>query len=58
VHFAFFLFFLYSTFYALVNGYFLWVLLLTVANLGFNVYPNLLQQYNRLRLRQLMRRAG
>lgn len=58
VHFAFFLFFLYATFYALVNGYFLWALILTIANLGFNVYPNLLQQYNRLRLRQLMRRAG
>jgi hypothetical protein len=58
IHFAFFLFFLYATVYALVNGYFLWAGILTITNLGFNVYPNLLQQYNRLRLRQLMRRAG
>jgi hypothetical protein len=58
IHFAFFLFFLYTALYALLNGYLLWALILTITNLGFNVYPNLLQQYNRLRLRQLMRRAS
>ncbi|HEY4061712.1 MAG TPA: hypothetical protein VGM30_07415 [Puia sp.] len=58
IHLAFFLFFLYVTIYALVNGYLFWAGVLTLTNLGFNVYPNLLQQYNRLRLRQLMRRAG
>jgi hypothetical protein len=58
VHFVFFLFFLYASLYALVNHYFLWAGLITLTNLIFNIYPNLLQQYNRLRLRQLMRRSS
>ena len=58
VHFAFFLFFLYGALYALVKEYFLWAALIMLTNLIFNVYPNLLQQYNRLRLRQLMRRGN
>jgi hypothetical protein len=57
VHFAFFLFFLYASLYALVNSYFFWAGLIMLTNLIFNIYPNLLQQYNRLRLRQLMRRS-
>jgi len=57
IHFAFFLFFLYTSLYALVNNYFFWAGLIMLTNLIFNIYPNLLQQYNRLRLRQLMRRS-
>jgi Glycosyl-4,4'-diaponeurosporenoate acyltransferase len=58
VHFAFFLFFLYVTVYALSQKYFLWAVFITFTNLIFNIYPNLLQQYNRLRLRQLMQRGN
>jgi len=58
VHFAFFLFFLYVSLYALIKEYFLWAGIITLTNLIFNIYPNLLQQYNRLRLRQLMRRGN
>jgi hypothetical protein len=58
IHFAFFLFFLYASLYALVNKSFFWAGLIMLTNLIFNIYPNLLQQYNRLRLRQLMRRSS
>ena len=58
VHFSFFLFFLYASVYALLKGYVLWTGIIMLTNLIFNIFPNLLQQYNRLRLRQLMRRSS
>jgi len=56
IHTAMLLFFGCSTIAALIKGYTVWAVLLTLTNLVFNVYPNLLQQYNRLRLRQILKR--
>ncbi|MDZ7274158.1 MAG: hypothetical protein ONB47_08850 [candidate division KSB1 bacterium] len=56
IHFLMFLFFLLTGIYALIHGRVWWAAIITVNNLVFNVYPNLLQQYNRLRLRQLMKK--
>lgn len=49
-HFIFFIFFTITTIYALINQHFLWVLILMVTNILYNIYPNLLQQYIRVRL--------
>jgi len=57
VHLAMLLFFLYTAIYALDRGLTAWALGLTAANILFNIYPNLLQQYNRLRLRQIANRG-
>ena len=54
VHFVMFLFFLLTSIYALWHGYFGWAVVITFNNLIFNLYPNFLQQYNRIRLRHLM----
>ncbi|MGH7494883.1 MAG: hypothetical protein ACREOO_21125 [bacterium] len=56
IHFVMFLFFLLTSVYALARGYAWWAAILTFNNLVFNLYPNFLQQYNRLRLRHLMER--
>jgi hypothetical protein len=50
-HFSLFLFFISVTVYAAINGEFDWVIILTICNLLYNVYPNLLQQYIRLKLK-------
>ena len=52
-HLGMFVFFLLVTGFALSAHLFLWALALTLFNILFNVYPNLLQQYNRIRLRRL-----
>ena len=57
VHLAMLLFFLYTAVYALDKRLTVWALALTAANILFNIYPNLLQQYNRLRLRQILKRG-
>ena len=49
-HLFMFIFFSFATLYALWQHYFLWALVLTVTNIIYNVYPNLLQQYIRVRL--------
>jgi len=49
-NFSFFLFFTTVTAYALVEGHLLWALALSVCNLFYNIYPNLLQQYIRIKL--------
>ena len=49
-HFSLFLYFTAITIYALVKGHLLWALALSVCNLLYNIYPNLLQQYIRLKL--------
>jgi len=49
------LFFLLTGIYALTQGYVWWAVIITINNLVFNLYPNFLQQYNRLRLRHLMK---
>jgi hypothetical protein len=56
IHFIMFLFFLLTSIYALTQGYARWAAIITINNLVFNLYPNFLQQYNRLRLRNLMRK--
>ena len=50
-HFSLFLFFTMVTIYAGVQREFDWVFVLTICNLLYNVYPNLLQQYIRVKLR-------
>ena len=50
-HFALLLFFTMVTIYAGSQGRFYWVLILTISNLLYNIYPNLLQQYIRIKLR-------
>ena len=49
-HFSMFIFFTAVTAYALVKNYLLWAVIISVCNLFYNIYPNLLQQYLRLRL--------
>lgn len=55
-HFLLFVFFTLSMLYALGRGYIGWAAVLLVTNLVYNVYPNLLQQYIRLKLRTLARK--
>ncbi|MFD2935120.1 glycosyl-4,4'-diaponeurosporenoate acyltransferase CrtO family protein [Spirosoma flavum] len=51
-----FLFFLLSSLYAFHQGCWGWVAIILISNLMYNVYPILLQQYNRIRLTQLIQR--
>jgi len=53
-HFSLFLFFIMITIGALMQGHYYWALTLTISNLLYNVYPNLLQQYIRLKLRSFI----
>ena len=50
-HFSLFLFFTIVTIYAAIQGHFYWILILVISNLLYNIYPNLLQQYIRLKLK-------
>ncbi len=50
-HFSLFLFFTIVTIYAGLQRHFYWVLTLTISNLLYNIYPNLLQQYVRVKLK-------
>jgi hypothetical protein len=45
-----FVFFILITVYALIKNHFLWAMIISASNLVYNVYPNLLQQYVRLKL--------
>ena len=49
-HFAMFVVFSLITIYALSKNYFLWAIIISISNLLYNIYPNLLQQYIRLKL--------
>lgn len=55
-HLMMFIFFLLAGIYALVCQYWLWGLIITLTNIIFNVYPVLLQHYNRLRMMRVMGR--
>ncbi len=57
-HFAMFVFFFLVIPYSIWMGSIFWALVLFLNNLVFNIYPNLLQQYNRLRLKTLERKNG
>jgi hypothetical protein len=50
-HFSLFIFFAIATVYAGMQEHFYWVIVLLLSNLLYNVYPNLLQQYVRLKLK-------
>jgi hypothetical protein len=54
-HWVMLVYFLLTTGYAVALGHWGWAGLLTLLNVGYNLYPIWLQQYLRLRLRQLPR---
>jgi Glycosyl-4,4'-diaponeurosporenoate acyltransferase len=56
-HFSMFIFFGGVTIYAMIKVYLVWVFVFLICNLLYNIYPNLLQQYIRLRLSSSMRRT-
>lgn len=49
-HLIFFLFFCLTIAYALMKGHLRWASLILLTNIVYNIYPNLLQQYIRLKL--------
>ncbi|WP_394370314.1 glycosyl-4,4'-diaponeurosporenoate acyltransferase CrtO family protein [Pedobacter segetis] len=49
-HLTLFLFFFLITVYSIINKYWLWALAILLTNIAYNVYPNFLQQYIRLKL--------
>lgn len=53
-HFILFLFFTLITVYSIVNSYFGWATLFFTSNIIYNIYPALLQQYIRIRLKRAM----
>jgi len=53
-HFSLFLFFTIVTIIAVIQGHFMWTLILIISNLLYNIYPNFLQQYIRVKLRSTM----
>ena len=55
-HFMLFVFFSLTTLYALFNQYIKWTIILLLTNLFYNVYPNLLQQYIRVKLKRYERK--
>jgi hypothetical protein len=57
-HFIMFVFFILITGYALVKNHFWWVVIISATNVLYNVYPNLLQQYVRLKLRLYKKRKA
>ena len=57
-HFILFLFFALATIYALRQNYWQWTIILCLTNLAYNIYPNLLQQYIRIRLTTLLKRPA
>ena len=54
-HFFLFLFFTMVTIYAGMQGQFYWVLILAISNLLYNIFPNLLQQYIRVKLKSAVK---
>ena len=55
-HFVLFLFFIFAILYALVNLYFAWAVIISATNIIYNIYPILLQQYLRIRLKNFATR--
>lgn len=49
-HFILFVFFTVTTIYALIQNHTMWALTIFFNNIIYNIYPNLLQQYIRIRL--------
>lgn len=53
-HFSLFLFYITAATYALLKTQLTWALVITVCNIFYNIYPNLLQQYIRSKLAPLL----
>lgn len=53
-----FVFFCLSTGYAIIKNYMEWGIIILITNLIYNIYPNLLQQYIRLKLRTYAKRLN
>jgi hypothetical protein len=49
-HFVLFLFFSLTITYAFIKGHLTWACIILLTNVAYNIYPNLLQQYIRLKL--------
>lgn len=49
-HLILFLFFCLTTIQAIASGYWAWAIVIFLNNIAYNIYPNLLQQYIRLKL--------
>ena len=56
-HLMMFFIFLLVTIYALLNSFWIWVIVLAMANLIYNVFPNLLQQYVRIRMKEFLAKS-
>jgi len=56
MHFAMFTFFLLTAGYAFFHNFLMWALVISLTNIVFNIYPIFLQQYNRLRIRHIVKR--
>lgn len=54
-HFSAFLFYTIITVYAGIYGNVYWIVILIVSNLFYNIYPNLLQQYIRIKLKSIFK---
>jgi len=54
-HFICFVFFLSTAIHALVTGHYLLFMVILIANVIYNIYPMLLQQYNRVRIARLIK---
>ena len=52
-HFILFVFFFATMLFAINNGFYIWASFLLIANVFYNVYPILLQQFIRIRLRRI-----
>jgi hypothetical protein len=55
-HFMLFLFFIMIIVYSLAKGYYIWAFVFFVSNIVYNIYPALLQQYLRVRLKKTLER--
>jgi len=55
-HFSLFLFFTSMIIYAATQGHIYWMAILIISNLLYNIYPNLLQQYIRIKLKSAIHR--
>jgi hypothetical protein len=57
-HLVLFIFFSLATAYALVKADFVWAFIIILNNVAYNVYPNLLQQYIRIKLKLYNKRIN
>jgi hypothetical protein len=58
IHFAMLVFFMLTAGHAIIFNFMRWALVITLTNIVFNLYPIFLQQYNRLRIQQIVKRRN